>query len=156
MVKDASPVATRFGYLVAAVVDLLLLSLINRSPGWRAVPFLTQDTPRVLGLVNASLVAGVVANSIYLMADPRWLRAVGDIVTTSIGLAALVQCWVVFPIAVGAVGAVGGVDWELVARWVIGVGIGGSIIAIVVGLARLGRSLAVPHCATHGPAAPHG
>jgi len=142
--RKAPVTSRRVGYLVAIVVNAVLLYLINRSPGWEAVSFLTDDTPRILGLVNASIVAGIVANCIYTLWDPRWLRALGDIVTVSIGLMALVQLWVVFPIDFGSAS----VPWELVARWLIGVGIAGSILGIIVALARLGRALT-------GPTQPH-
>ena len=135
--RKPSRSSRRLGYVVAIVINAVLLYVINRSPGWQAVPFLTDDTAQVLGLVNASILAGIVANCVYLVWDPRWLRAVGDIVTTSIGLAALVQLWSVFPFAFGAAA----INWELVARWVIGVGIAGSVIAIIVALYQLGRLL---------------
>lgn len=135
--RKPSRTSRRLGYVVAIVINAVLLYVINRSPGWQAVPFLTDDTAQVLGLVNASILAGIVANCVYLVWDPRWLRAVGDIVTTSIGLAALVQLWSVFPFAFGAAA----INWELVARWVIGVGIAGSVIAIIVALYQLGRLL---------------
>lgn len=129
--------------MVVILINAGLLYLINRSPGWQAVPFLTDDTPQVLGFVNASIIAGIVANVVYLLSDPGWLRALGDIVTISIGLAALVQLWNVFPFDFGSAE----IDWELVTRWVIGVGIAGSIgssIGIIVPLTRLGRALTRP------------
>ena len=122
-----SPGARRFGYLVAVGVNLLLFYLINQSPGWQAVPFLTADVEQVLGLVNASLVAGVIANAVYVLADPRWLRALGDIVTTSIGVAAMVRLWQVWPFDFGT----STVDWDLVARVVVAVGIVGGAIGIL-------------------------
>lgn len=123
-------VERRFGYLVALGVNLLLLFLINRSPGWQVVPFLTDQTPLVLGLVNASLWAGIVTNILYAVHDPRWFRAVGGLVTTAVGFAALVRSWQVFPLDFG----VSSVPWDTLARWAIAVGIVGSAIAIVVQL----------------------
>src|SRR5215212_606497 len=86
----------RFGYAVAAGVNVLMLYLLNGAPGWEAVPFLTGDTPRVLVLVNLSMAAGVVVNSARMLYDPRWFVALGDIVSTGIGMAALVRIWQVF------------------------------------------------------------
>lgn len=77
---------------------------------------------------------------VYTLWDPRWLRALGDIVTVSIGLAALVALWNVFPVDFGSASD----PWELVARWVIGVGIAGSSIGIIVALVQLGRALISP------------
>ena len=124
----------RFGYLVAVAVNAAMLYLLNRSPGWDAVPFLTPETPEVLGLVNASIVAGVVANLVYLVRDPQWLRALGDVVTTAVGLAALVAIWQVWPVELSAV-------WDLLARWVVGVGVVGSVIGIVVAVVHFVRDL---------------
>jgi hypothetical protein len=64
------PVATRqIGYVVTAVCDATQLYLVNVWPGWQAVSFLTEETRQVLGLVNLSLAAGLVANLIYLAQD---------------------------------------------------------------------------------------
>jgi hypothetical protein len=129
--------ARRVGYVVAVAVNLLLLFLINQSPGWQAVPFLTSDMQLALDLVNASLLAGVIANAVYVLADPRWLRAVGDVVTTSIGVAAMVRLWNVWPFDFGTTS----VDWDLVTRIVLGLGIAGGFIGIVVSVVTLVREL---------------
>jgi hypothetical protein len=122
------------GYVVAIAVNVALLYLINKSPGWQAVGFLTSETSVVLGLVNASIVAGVVMNSVYLVSDPEWLRALGDVMTTTIGLVALLAIWQVWPMDLAA-------PWDLLARWVIAVGVAGSVIAIVVAVIRFVRAL---------------
>jgi hypothetical protein len=121
----------RAGYLVGAGVNAVLLYLVNVSPGWEAVPFLTARTPEVLPLVNASLLAGVLANLVYAVRDPRWLVLLGDVVTTSIGLAAVLRVWDVFPLDFEA-GA-----WETVARVLLVIGAVGSVLGIVVALVRL-------------------
>lgn len=134
--KRRPPVAARrTGYLVSVAVNAVLLYLVNRRPGWDALPFLTRDTELVLGLVNASLVAGVVANLVYVLADPPRVRALGDLVTTSIGLVAMVRIWQVFPFSFDE----DGFPWETVFRVALVVGIVGSAIAIVVALVSLVR-----------------
>lgn len=130
--KRPSRAARRFGYAVAVLVNVAILLVVNRWPGWEAVPFLTGDTEHVIGIVNASIVAGVVANALYLAADPRWFKAVGDIVTTAIGLAATVRIWQVFPFDFGA-----GSVWDTVARVLLVVAIVGSVIGILVTTGRL-------------------
>lgn len=132
----AGPAARRFGYLVAIAVNATMLYLVNRSPGWEAVPFLTPSTTQVIDIVNASILASVVANLVYLVWDADWVRALGDVATTSIGLTALVRIWQVWPLEFDA-----GTPWDLVARWVIGIGIVGSAIGIIAAGVRLGRSL---------------
>lgn len=132
----AGTTSRRFGYAVAVAVNAVMLYLVNRSPGWEVLPFLTPETTEVLDIVNASIVASVVANLVYLVRDPDWVRALGDVATTAIGLTALVQIWQVWPLEFEA-----GTPWDLVARWVIGIGIVGSVIGIIAALVKLGRSL---------------
>jgi len=127
----------RAGYTVAMTVNLILLFFVNVTPGWQAVPFLTESTTDVLLLVNLSMAAAVVANAVYSVFDPPWVRALGDALTTSVGLASLVRIWQVFPFDFDTTG----VPWDLVARWVIGVGIFGCIVAIIVALVRFVRAL---------------
>ncbi len=122
----------RFGYAVAVVVNVAILVVVNRWPGWDAVPFLTGDTEQVLGIVNASIIAGVVANVLFLVTDPPWFKALGDVVTTAVGLAAAVRVWQVFPFDFGS-----GSAWETVARVLLVIAIVGSVIGILVNTGRL-------------------
>lgn len=128
-----SVVARRTGYVIAIGINVVLLWLANVAPGWEVLPFLTADMQLVMPLVNASLMAGVAANVLYLAADPKWLKALGDIVTTAIGIVAMVAIWQVFPFDFGDASF----DWALLFRWVLGVGIAGSAIGIVVNVVSL-------------------
>lgn len=125
--------ARRAGYVVSVLVNIALLYVVNGWPGWEAVPFLTQDTQQVMGLVNASIVASLLANVVYLFYDAPWLRSLGDLATTTIGLAALISIWNVFPFDFGS----SSFDWALLVRLGLVVGILGSAIGIIVQLASL-------------------
>ena len=131
-----SRASRRFGYAVSAVVNAAMLYAVNRWPGWEQVPFLTDDTRKVLDLVNASIIVGLVANVVYLARDPRWLKAAGDLVTTTVGLVALVRLWQVFPFDVAQ-----GSTWELVARAALVLGIFGSAVAILVAVVTFVRAV---------------
>jgi hypothetical protein len=122
---------------VSVVVDAMLLWALNMWPGWEMVPFVTGDLAAVVPLLNACLVAGIVTNTLWLVADPPWWRALGDLVVTSIGLAALLSLWREFPFAFGE----GAFDWQDLARVVLAVAIAGSAIGIVVDLVRLVRAV---------------
>lgn len=100
-------------------------------------PFLTPATTEVLPWVNATMVAGIAANVLYAMWDPRWLKALGDIVTTSIGIVSMVRIWQVFPLDFTG----SSIDWALVSRVLLGVGFGGSGIAVIVALVTFVRAL---------------
>jgi len=130
----------RTGYVIAAALNAVLLYLVNVWPGWQAVPFLTEDTRQVLGLVNLSLAASIAVNLVYLAYDPRWVRSLGDLLTTSIGLAGIVRVWQVFPFDVDGYS----VDWALVIRGVLVVAGVGAAIGILVQLVALIRAYRDP------------
>jgi hypothetical protein len=123
----------RVGYVFAIAINAALLYAANRWPGWDAVAFLTERTPEVLGIVNASLIAGIIANVVYVVWDPPRLRALGDLVTLSIGIAAMTKVWQVFPFDFRGYSF----DWELVTRILLVVGIAGSAVGIIVALFNL-------------------
>ncbi|RFU20458.1 hypothetical protein [Geodermatophilus marinus] len=125
----------RAGYLVGALVDGVLLWLIHVWPGWEAVPFLTDATPQVLGLVDATLVAGIVVAGVELVWDPRRLVALGELVTSALGLAATVRVLQVFPFDLEGA-------WPAVVRVVLWIGVVGAAIGALVALVRLVRPAA--------------
>lgn len=134
--------ARRAGYAVAVLLDAALLVLVNQWPGWEALPFLTTDTRLVIGLVNASIIVSLAANLVYLAWDPRWLKTLGDAVTTAVGLLAMVRIWQVFPFEF----ADGSVDWPLIAQVALGLGIAGVAIGIVANAVGLVKAV-VAECA---------
>jgi len=123
----------RAGYVGSIVVNLVLLWLINVWPGWQVVPFLTAGTVLVLGAVNASILARIVADAVNVVLDLPRVRALGDIVSIGFGLVALVRIWQVFPLDVVGTG------WEVVARIVLVLGFVGSGIGILEALNRFAR-----------------
>ena len=133
------PASRRFGYVVGAAVNALLLYLINRNPGWEAVPFLTGDTIVVLGLVNASIAVGLGANLVYVVWDPTWLRSLGELVTSSIGVLALVRFWRVWPVDLPDHSA-----WGVTARIAVAAGIIGGLIGILASMVRFVGAVASP------------
>lgn len=126
--------ARRTGYAFAAVINAVLLYLVNSWPGWDVLPFLTGDFEEVLWLVNLSLWAGLVANLLYIAYDGRWFRSLGETVTNAITLVVIVRVWQVFPFDFGGADA-----WVVLFRIAIVVGIVGSAIAAVVNLVRVLR-----------------
>lgn len=127
--------ARRFGYLIGVLIGVALLYVIDVDPGWHAARFLTAATEQVITLVNASLIAGAAANVVYLVRDTRRTTAFGGLVTSAIGLAAMVRIWQVFPFDFTGYSF----NWPLLIRVVLMIGIVGSAIAILVDLANLVR-----------------
>ncbi len=126
--------ARRVGYGLAIVFSSTLLIVLNASPGWQAIPFLTSDTGQVLWLVNLCLAAGIAANLVYLAYDPPWLRSLGDLATTGIGLVTAIRIWQVFPFDLSS-------GWSAAVRALLVVAIAGSCVALVVQIVTLARWL---------------
>ncbi|HEX6871040.1 MAG TPA: hypothetical protein VF163_08080 [Micromonosporaceae bacterium] len=132
-----SPASRRAGYVVAVVLNAIVLFVLNVWPGWTAASFLTDQTDQVIGLVNVSIVVGLVANVVYLVRDPPWLRSLGDLITTGIALVVSLRIWQVFPFDFGQTGF----DWAVLIRVLLVIAIVGSAIAILVHAVRLIRLL---------------
>ena len=120
--------ARRVGYAVAVLINLVALYLFNVQPGWRSAPFLTDGTPQVLVLLNLSLAVGIVANLVYVVTDGPWVKTIGELTTTTIGLAVLIRLWKVFPFDFTA----WTVNWGLITRIVVAVALTGTAIALLV------------------------
>ncbi|KSU58225.1 MULTISPECIES: hypothetical protein [unclassified Gordonia (in: high G+C Gram-positive bacteria)] len=135
----------RFGYLATLVVDGALLGLLVRWPGWDTVPFLTEETGDVLGWLIAALVAGIVVNAVYLIADPPPLKAIGEVVSDAITLVALIRLWQVFPFDFADESTV---PWTTLTRTVLIVAIAGTVLALVVTVVRFVRHALVDRSTT--------
>jgi hypothetical protein len=122
----------RAGYCVAIAFGVAFLVVVNGWPGWQAMPFLTSEADQVLWLVNFSAAAGIAANVVYLAYDPPWLKSLGDMVTTGIGLAAAIRVWQVFPFDLSS-------GWSTAVRVLLVIAIAGSCIALVVQIVTLAR-----------------
>ena len=105
----------------------------------------------MLGLVNASLIVTIAANVCYLAADPPWLKALGGLLTSAVGMLALVRIWRVFPLEFDD----GSIDWTLITRILLVLSVVGSAIGVVIGAVGLIRSVvaAAAVAASRSPAA---
>ena len=135
-----STAARRGGYAVAALVNAVLLYLVNVQPGWQVLPFLTDGMDDVLGVVNLSLTATLVVNLVYLGYDPPWFTAACQVVLSAISLVVAVRLLQVFPFDFSAYAF----DWELLTRVVLWLAVLGSAVGIVAALVKLVRALVRP------------
>lgn len=132
-----SPRARRLGYLVSIAVNVALIALVHGEPGWRAVPFLTAETALVLPWVTAQLLTSIAVNLVWVVVDPRWLRALGEAATAAMGLAAALRVLTAFPFAFDD----GGLPWATLVRVVLWVGVVGSALGVLVNLVRFVRAV---------------
>jgi hypothetical protein len=132
-----SPATRRFGFAVAVAVNLTLLYLINVAPGWDAGPVLSDDFPRLLPILNASLLIGTALNVAYLPLRPGWLRPAGETALAAVNLAVLVRMWQVFPFDFAGYG---GDTTHTVARILLVLAAAGTGLAVFIHLAALLRT----------------
>lgn len=131
--RRTSPTLRRVGYVIAVVVNLVLLWLVLVWPGWDAIPFVTIEAAAVIPLVVASLVLGAVVNTVNAVLDSRVLHAIGDIATAILSFFVVWRVWEIFPFAFPAgSGAESGVRILLGALMVlIGLGIVGNLAVLI-------------------------
>ncbi|WP_330182157.1 hypothetical protein OHB26_38520 [Nocardia sp. NBC_01503] len=129
MDKTTRRAGRRIGYFISIVINVVIAYLANAHPGWAAVPFLTEDTTRVLTLFNVSLAVSACANLVYIVHDGPRTKAFGDLVTLGIGLAVVIRLLQVFPFDADG--------WNTVIRIVLIVGICATAIGLVVALVTL-------------------
>lgn len=128
--RTAQRTAAGSAGLGSAVVNLVLLYVVNVRPGWEAAPFLTADAADVLPYVNAALWTGVGVGVVLTLLHGAGVRALGDLVTTVVGLAATLRVWDVFPFDLTS-------GWHLTVRVLLVIAVVGSMIGIVAALVRL-------------------
>ena len=122
------------GRLIGALVNTVLLVAVHVWPGWAVVPFLTTETPKVLGAIDAVLVAGIGVHLLLMFRGPSWRTPVGNLVTSVVGGVATLRLLQVFPFSFD-----GGVDWAPIVRVLLVLGIVGCVIGALVSVVQLVR-----------------
>jgi hypothetical protein len=123
--------ARRIGYVVAALVNVLVLWLVHRFLDWGWPGFLTEEWDDVLSVLSVSIGASIVANLVFAWRSDHPIKPLGDLVTTVLGLIATIRVLRVFPFEFT------GTDWSWAVRTILIVAIVGMSIAVVALLGRL-------------------
>lgn len=131
-VRMPTPVR-RFGHLVAAMANVVLLWVAHQLLDWGWPGFLTEEFELVLGLVTASFIASIVVNLALAVRPGGRFRVLTDLVTAGFGLAVGLRMLEVFPFDFSGYAN----DWSGLATLAIVVGILATGIAIVVNLFKL-------------------
>ena len=132
--SDTTRTATRkVGYVVAIIVNAVLLVIVNNILAWGWLSWLTEDFELLLPILNVSIVASIVANLIYLAYDAEWFKTLADTGLLVISLAVAIRTWQVFPFDFTG----WDFDWAPVFRVVLAFAIFGMAIAVIVSVVRL-------------------
>jgi hypothetical protein len=92
------------GYVVAIVVNLILIAIARSIPSW-GLPFVTPAFGEILPAIERSLVVAVVANAILCAYDATWFRHLGQVVMNAFALSAAVAIAQIFPFDLGSPGS---------------------------------------------------
>ncbi|GAA3458650.1 hypothetical protein ACFFSW_36145 [Saccharothrix longispora] len=138
--RPAVTTGPRTGYLTAAMLDVVLLVLVNVSPGWRGVPFLTGAAEDVVVWVDAGLALGVVVNLVHVLFLRRRLVLLGDVLTTAAALVSLTVVRAVFPFRFDDAQ----IPWTVITRTTLTIVVVAVSIALLVQLVKLLHALVAP------------
>lgn len=136
----------RFGYAIAVGVAVVLVLVVNNVSEWAWLPWLTPRFEEVLSIINLSLGFNIVLGLVYMATDEPPFKAATQIIVNLLAVAVLVRVLQVYPFDFSAYDfpvTVSDFDlsWDAVARFVIGVAIFGSAMAVIGEVAKLFRSL---------------
>ncbi len=128
------------GYVIAIVVNLVMLVVAQNILEWGWAPFLTSDFASILPWVSFSLIASMAMNAIYLLDDRPDVKSLGQMTLNLISLIVTYRIWQVFPFDFSAYDF----NWDLLTHVIL-------ILAFVgsgVGLAAETLKLANRHLKT--------
>jgi hypothetical protein len=131
----------RAGYVIAALIDVVLLWVTHQLLDWGWPSFLTPEFDEVLPIISASFVVGIAFSVVLLIHDPPWLKLLDDIVGAVIAFIASWRTLTVFPFDFSDWGT----DWAWLLRAILVVALVGTAIAVVVGTVRLVMLLPPDH-----------
>jgi hypothetical protein len=83
-------------YIISIIFNLILLYVFNNLLNWH-VHFITNALNEVLWIINLSIIATIIINSLLLLYDPEWFRHVMKIVLNIFAFIAVYFLFKVFP-----------------------------------------------------------
>jgi hypothetical protein len=119
--------ARRSGYLISALINLLLLWVAHNLLDWDVLPFLTESFNDVLPAITVSLVVTVIVNLFRVINPDKRFVAITEVLILIVNLYATVAVWRVFPFEFDD----DGIPWDLAFRAFLLLAIVGTAIGIV-------------------------
>jgi hypothetical protein len=93
--------ARNVGYLAAIMVNVILVAIVHSIPSW-AIPFVTPAFGEVIPVIERSLVAAIVANTLLCAYDAPWFRHLAQVVMNAFALNATLALARIFPFDFGS------------------------------------------------------
>lgn len=116
----------------------------NNILSWGLFPWLTAEFEDLLPVVNIVLGFNIVLNLVYMAYDERKFKAVTQIVVNVMAIGVVVLTWQIYPFDFSAYDfpidiSAFDLSWDLLARFVLGLAILGTAIAVVTETVKLVR-----------------
>jgi hypothetical protein len=125
--------AKRLGYLLAAVLNGVMLWIAYQLLDWGWPGFLTPEFDDVLPVITVSFVMSIIANLVYAWSDSWPIKPIGELATSIVGLVAARRIWEVFPFEFS------GNDWSWLVRLVLVAVIAGTALGAFAQLVSLAK-----------------
>ena len=94
--KMKKPRNKRVDFVVAIIINFILLYLVNRVLDWQ-IQFITGDWEKILPLFNFSIILTIVANAFFLFYHAKWLYFLARTFLDTIGFVITLRIYTVFP-----------------------------------------------------------
>jgi hypothetical protein len=127
--------AKRFGYLLAAAINAVMLWVVHQLLDWEWPGFLTPEFDDVLPILTFSFVVSIAVNLVYAWRDAYPIKSIGEMTTAAIGFAVTLRTWRVFPFDFSGYDA----DWSWLVRLILIVAMIGTAIGFVAESVKLGK-----------------
>jgi hypothetical protein len=125
----------RVGYVIAAVVNIVLIFVVVNLLGWGWLPFLTAAFDDLLPVLVVSLVVSAVVNLAWVAYDRPWFKALGQIIDNVTSLLVVVVTLKIFPFDFSPYR----INWETITKvglWLVAFAIAAATIAEFIKLVR--------------------
>ena len=136
-VTKSPPTGKRFGYLLAAVINAVLVYVVHNLLTWDVAPFLTDAFEKVVPIITISLIATAIFNVIYIFFDAAWFKSLTQIGLLGVSIAATARFYQVFPFDFSDYEF----DWATLAKVVMILAIVGAVVGIVAEFRKLARAV---------------
>lgn len=132
-VPELKRAVQKVGFVIAIAINLAMVVIVHNILEWGWLPFLTPDFAQVLPWITFSLIATIVANTIYLLGLRPTAKPIWQIGLNLISLAVTYRLWQVFPFDFSG----SDFDWTFVARVVLVLAMVGSGVGALTEVSRL-------------------
>ena len=123
----------RFGYVIAVLINLVMLIIVHQVLDWGWPTFLTDRFDLVVPWISLSLIVTIAVNLIYQFNDTPTVKSTGQILVNLISIFVTYRIYQVFPFDFSATSF----NWETVVRLLLILAMVGAGIGVLTEAGKL-------------------